>query len=79
MFWNIIAWVVLTLVSAALAPKPKPENAQPGTIGDKDVPTASESTPIPVVFGTVLLQQPNVVWWGDVKTTAIKSGGGGKK
>lgn len=28
-----------------------------------DVPTVTESDPIPVVFGTVELTSPNVVWW----------------
>lgn len=79
MFLNIVIWVGLTLLSAALAPRPKQDSAKPGTLGDKDFPIASESTPIPVVFGTVILSQPNVVWWGDVKTEEIRSEGGGKK
>lgn len=36
---------------------------------------------IPVLFGTRVINQPNVVWYGDVKTTEIRqsSGSGGKK
>jgi len=35
--------------------------------------------PIPVVFGEVLIEAPNVVWYGDSEAQPIYSGGGGKK
>ena len=36
---------------------------------------------LPVLFGTRVIRQANVVWYGDVKTTEIRqsSGSGGKK
>lgn len=51
------------------------------TAGKLDTPTADEGSPIPVVFGTVLVKQPNVVWYGDAATTPIKASAttGGKK
>jgi hypothetical protein len=69
----------MTLVSALLRPKPNVQNAKPGSIGDKDMPIASQSSPIPVVFGTVHLTQPNVVWWGALKIYAIRKKTKGKK
>lgn len=79
MWQQILIWVVTTVLSAMLAPRPKAQDAQPGQIGDKDIPLASADTPIPVLFGTRVISQPNVVWWGDVMVRAIVKSGGGKK
>ena len=78
--WNyLIAWVATTVLSALLAPRPKVQDAKPGQIGDKDIPMASQDAPIPVLFGTRVLSQPNVVWWGDVRVIPIRKSSGGKK
>lgn len=78
--WNfLITWVITTVLSALLAPRPKVQDAQPGQIGDRDIPMASQDAPIPVLFGTRMLSQPNVVWWGDVQVIPIRKSGGGKK
>lgn len=79
MWTTIIGWAVSTVLSALLAPKPKLKDAQPAQIGDKDIPMASADAPIPVVFGTRVVSQPNVVWWGDVRADAIRKCDGGKK
>ena len=71
---QLIFLVVVAIVSYALTPKPK--NADPAIIQDSDIPIAAEGTPIPVVFGEVWLKQPNVVWYGDLKTTPIHRSGG---
>jgi hypothetical protein len=48
-----------------LTPKPKPQiDSKPGAI---TAPLCEEGLPIPVVFGTVCLREPNVVWWGDMR------------
>lgn len=39
---------------------------------DIDVPTADEGVEIPVLFGTRRIGGPNVVWWGDLQTKAIR-------
>jgi hypothetical protein len=75
----IIVYVAMTLISSLLRPKQKMQDAKPGSIGDKDMPIASQSSPVPVVFGTVHLTQPNVVWWGAPYITAIRKKSGGKK
>lgn len=75
--WQIVAWVVLTVVSYLLQPKPQsPATPVPG---EMDGPTVDSSSPVPVLFGTRLMKQPNCVWYGDIGTTPIVKCGGGKK
>ena len=79
MWVQIAIWVITTVIGMLLAPKPpKPASATPGNL---DVPVAEFGKPIPVLFGTRVIRQANVVWYGDVKTTEIRqsSGSGGKK
>ena len=77
MFWvQLILLVVSYVVSIALAPKPpKPK---PAALKDFDVPVADEGRPIPIVFGTVTITGPNVLWYGDLRTSPIKEKGGKK-
>lgn len=67
-------FIVSMILSIALAPKP-PKPA-PASIQDFDVPTAEEGRPIPVVFGTVLITGANVIWYGDLRTSPIKTKSG---
>jgi hypothetical protein len=71
MIWPaIIYWVVATLITIALSPKPpKPK---PASITDFDVPTAEEDRAIPVLFGRVLVSGPNVVGYGGLSNSKIK-------
>jgi hypothetical protein len=82
MVWNfvvqIVASLVLTAISYALSPKPKTGAPKAAGLDDFDLPTAEEGRPIPVVFGTVLLRGPNVVWAGDLKVDPIRKKGGKK-
>lgn len=73
--WFFVIALVALVVGYALAPKPQNQNAQVGTV---EAPTATEGLEIPVLFGTRDLNGPNVVWYGDVKTVAIKKKGGKK-
>ncbi len=72
MYYYIVVFIVALLLSALLAPKQ--QNAVPETPGD--VPSISDTQQVPVVFGTVELDQPNVVWYGDLRVTAITSNSG---
>lgn len=78
MWQQIFVWIATTIISTLLTPRPKAQNAQPGQIGDKDVPLVSQDAPIPVLFGTRLLSGPNVVWYGELKIVPIKKRGGKK-
>ena len=75
---QIVASLVLTAISYVLSPKPKTEAPKAAGLDDFDLPTAEEGRPIPVVFGTVLLRGPNVVWAGDLKVDPIRKKGGKK-
>lgn len=79
MFWVQLGFAIASLIlSYALAPKPpRPDNAIKDL--DFDVPTADANRKIPVVFGRVLITDPNVVWWGNPTTTDIIKDAGGKK
>lgn len=75
-FTAFIVLVVAAVVSYALTPKP-PTPAPPA-LEDFSVPTAEEGRPVPVVFGEVWITGSNVIWYGDLSTTPIRSSGGKK-
>ena len=62
------------MVGALLAPHP--QGPQPSALGDFSVPTAEEGRAIPIVAGTCKIAGGNTTWWGDLKSKAIKVGGG---
>jgi uncharacterized membrane protein len=68
--------IVSAIVSYALAPKPP--SPKPAALSDFDIPTAEQGRPIPVVFGTVTVTGPNVIWYGDMEAEPIKKKGGKK-
>jgi len=70
MFWNFILGIALYFLQLVLAPKP--QNAKPASLQDFNVPVAEEGKEIPVVFGTVNIKSPNVVWYGDLRLLPIK-------
>lgn len=74
MWVSLIISVVVAVLSYVLTPKPPAP--KPPTLTDIEVPTASQSRPISVVFGTYVIQSPNVVWYGDMSYEAIKAEGG---
>ena len=76
MWTQVILWVVTSLISYAL--QPKPQKPQAATLGDFSVPTAEEGRHIPVLFGTRDISGPNVVWYGDLYTRAVKAKSGKK-
>jgi hypothetical protein len=72
----LILMVVSTTLSILLAPKPP--SAKAATLEDFSAPTAEQDRPIPVIFGTVWITGPNVVWYGDLRTEGIPAPGGKK-
>lgn len=75
-WWYIVVFIVALV--AAYAMMPKPQSQPPAGLGDFNVPTAEEGREIPVLFGTRDVEGPNVVWYGDLKTVAIRKKGGKK-
>ncbi|WP_027855201.1 hypothetical protein [Marinobacterium litorale] len=76
-FWvPFLLTVGLMAASFLLVPKPKQPN--PAAAEEFDIPTAQEGKSIPVLFGTRVIKGASVVWYGDIKTKAIKKKSGKK-
>jgi hypothetical protein len=67
---QLIIAIVLAAISYALTPKPKQQSSQ-AKPADLSTPTVSAGRPLPVLFGTVLLQDPNVLHIGEKITTPV--------
>ena len=78
MWQQLIVSIALGLLSSLLTPKPKVNTPKPAGLGDFDVPVAEVGKSIPVLFGTRELKNMNVIWYGHLKTVAIKKKGGKK-
>ena len=68
---TLILFAVFFVLSQFLKPKPKIENARPAGLGDFKFPTATEGRPVSLIWGTVKVEGPNVVWYGDLRQQAI--------
>ncbi len=74
--WAIALLVVSTAIQMLITPKAqKPESA---TLKDFDYPQFEEGTPQPIIFGDCWNQDFFVSWYGNLRTSAIKSSGGKK-
>ena len=69
MFLYVAAFVIGLILVATM---PKPQAHPPQGLENIKAPTAEEGRAIPVVFGTRLIEGPNVVWYGDISNEAIK-------
>lgn len=65
-FTMFLIQVGLMLLLELIRPK-EDNNQKPSPLGDFQVPTAKEDRPVPIVFGTVRQNGPNVIWYGDYK------------
>lgn len=52
---------------------PKPEKPKPAALEDFDFPQVEEGTAQSVVFGDVWIKDWHVLWFGDLRTSAVKS------
>lgn len=77
-----MVWVFVAVFVAAFAVSyfmmPKPETRPPAGLDEIQLPTAEVGREIPVLFGTRKISGPNVVWFGDLRTVAVKKKGGKK-
>ena len=71
-FFELAIIFGLVFAYALLAPKPEFQDAKPAEEDDFKFPTAEEGKPISVLFGTRRVENPNIVWWGDLNSVAIK-------
>ena len=73
----LFAWALVFLVAsfAIQALLVKPQNQQATSLEDFDFPQADEGTPQAVFFGDCWTEGWMVLWYGNYRTTKIKSGG----
>lgn len=75
-FAVIMIQIAISLVITAIAARLiKPDGVKKKGLDDFTFPTVSQDRAIPVVFGDVLVEGPNVTWFGDYKSKKIKEGG----
>ena len=75
-FWFIVVFIVAMVVGYAMLPKP--QTSPPPGLNSVQVTTAEEGREIGVLFGTKEISGPNIVWYGDFRSVAIKKKGGKK-
>lgn len=73
----LFAWALVLLVAsyAITMLTMKTQNQQAAALEDFDIPQVDEGTPHAVVFGDVWLEGWQVLWYGNYRTTKIKSKG----
>ena len=70
-FLLFLLWAAVYVVAELIRPKPKFEDARPSGLGDFRFPTATEGRAVPLIWGTVKVEGPNVIWYGDLRNEAI--------
>lgn len=73
----LFAWALVALVASYIiqAVTMKTQNQKPASLEDFDVPQIDEGTPHAVVFGDAWLEGWQVLWYGNYRTSKIKSSG----
>lgn len=74
--WAVGMLVASYFIQTLIAPKP--ETPKPATLEDFDLPQVEEGTAQAVIFGDVWCPDWHVLWYGNLRTSAIKSKGGKK-
>lgn len=74
--WAIAMMIASYAIQALMAPKSV--QPKPAALEDFDFPQVDEGTPQSIVFGDVWISDWHVLWYGNMRTTAVKSDGGKK-
>ena len=71
---NFVAQLVIALVMMVVSYllMPKPKSGATSDVDSMDDPKASAGSPIKVVFGTITVKDPNILWYGDKSTRTYK-------
>jgi hypothetical protein len=67
------AFVLVLSIAISVAMRPKPQSQKPPSLAELSVPTAEEGREVLVIFGEVWVDDPNVLAYGDLRTTPIKT------
>ena len=69
---TLIIRIILTVVMMIIfAPSPQNSKNVAGSLEDFNFPTADETRPLQIVYGTVKAEGPNVLWYGDYRAEKI--------
>lgn len=69
-----IIMAVVAILSYVL--RPKPATPKPATLEEFELPSPDEGTPQRVIFGERRKKQWEVLWYGNLRTSSIKSKSG---
>lgn len=73
-------WVYLILMVVSLAislsMRPKSQNTKPPAVEEFDAPIIEEGADIQWLHGECWLKAPNLGWWGNLRTTPIRTKSG---
>lgn len=75
----VVIFIVSTVLTILLTPKPKTTIPTAATIDEFQLPQHDEGTPVNVIFGRVWIDDPMVLWYGNLRNTSITKSSGGKK
>ena len=73
--WIYIIMMVVSL-AVSIANRPKIQQQPPPLLSDFQVPTAEEGREIKRIYGRVRVKDPNVLWYGNLRTRPIKASEG---
>ncbi len=77
--WLVVA-IAVSLIAGLVGGMLMGKQTSPAT-QDKtfEVPTSEIGVPIPILFGTRLIQSPSIAWYGDLRIIKVKVDTKGKK
>lgn len=75
-FYQLLILAVSSYLSYAL--KPEPPQPRPPGLSDFKRPHTKQGLLIPKIFGTELVEDPALPWFGDLQTQAIRKQSGKK-
>jgi hypothetical protein len=60
-FMRLLVGLALNILAYLIMPKPKRHEPK---AGDMEVPTVDSGKPVPIVFGTAIMNDPMIIWAG---------------
>ncbi|KPJ92585.1 MAG: hypothetical protein AMS18_07065 [Gemmatimonas sp. SG8_17] len=69
---TVLIFAATTVLAELLRPKVSQERDRPAGLGDFKFPTATEGRPVPLLWGTAVVDGPNVIWYGDLEVQTDK-------
>lgn len=76
MGWEYLVYAVVSAVMSYGLQMIAAPKAETPTAGQMDIPLTEQGTPILVCFGTNLIKQTTIAWYGDASTEPVKAKGG---